>query len=140
MHAGGVVGSSAGTLRPVADLSVWDDAPRMHEGGIAGNERRAVLEVGEEVVRADNPRHIRNYEGATRAVDAQVKVNVITPPGVQVERQEQRQGIDGRELDIVLRMAEERVAAGIASGSGPGARALKSRGVNLSGNLARSGR
>jgi hypothetical protein len=63
-----------------------------------------------------------------------MKVIVNAPPGTQVARQNQ---IDDGTLELWLEMAEERVASGIASGTGKGARALKSRGLRLDGTLPR---
>ena len=55
------------------------------------------------------------------------------PVAAKAERTE---GPDGREL---LRITLDAVAADIAGGGGRVARAMKSRGLNLSGNLARRG-
>lgn len=66
-HSGGVVrpGGQTFTRQIPAGLAMaaGQFAPRYHSGGIAGfkpNEQLAVLEEGEEVLTADNPRHINN--------------------------------------------------------------------------------
>lgn len=66
-HSGGVVrpGGQTFTRSIPAGLAMAaaQYAPRYHSGGIAGfkpNERLAVLEKGEEVLTADDPRHINN--------------------------------------------------------------------------------
>lgn len=66
-HSGGVVrpGGQTFTRSIPAGLAMAaaQYAPRYHSGGMAGfkpNERLAVLETGEEVLTADNPRHINN--------------------------------------------------------------------------------
>jgi tape measure domain-containing protein len=61
-HEGGIVGSSSAPTRSLP-ASAWSMAPRYHTGGISGlapNERPAILQVGEEVLTADDPRHINN--------------------------------------------------------------------------------
>jgi len=60
-HEGGVVGEG-GTPRLV-DPSWFNSALRYHTGGVVGlrpNEMPAVLERGEEVLTADDPRHVNN--------------------------------------------------------------------------------
>lgn len=62
-HEGGVVGAGGGRGRLVAS-SVFAFAPRHHDGytpGIGPGERPAVLQVGEEVLTARDPRHARNF-------------------------------------------------------------------------------
>lgn len=66
-HQGGIAGGPSGSnpTRTVSPL-VFAGAPRLHDGGIAGlkpNEIPTILERGEEVVTADSPRHVNNYEG-----------------------------------------------------------------------------
>lgn len=61
-HTGGVIGGVGGNLRRVSPW-VFQGAQVLHGGGIAGlmpNEVPAVLERGEEVLTADDPRHRRN--------------------------------------------------------------------------------
>lgn len=66
-HGGGVVGRG-GTSRTV-DPRWYAFAPRYHTGGIAGlkpNEVPAVLEKGEEVLTANDPRHRDNLGGGAQ--------------------------------------------------------------------------
>lgn len=68
-HGGGVVGIG-GTRRPV-DPMAWVDARRYHRGGIAGlkaDEVPAILRKGEEVLRANDPRHRDQGGGAAGPV------------------------------------------------------------------------
>ena len=61
-HEGGVVGSSALPMRN-APGDWFAGAPKYHTGGIVGlaaNEQQAILQKGEEVLTADNPRNIVN--------------------------------------------------------------------------------
>lgn len=83
MHTGGVVGS-AGATRAVSPL-VFAGAARYHGGGIAGlkpNEVPAILESGpnaEEVLTADDPRHVRNGgSGGSSSINQKI-VNVFDP-------------------------------------------------------------
>lgn len=65
-HDGGVVGSTAAPTRLV-NPAWFNNARRYHGGGIAGlapGEVPAVLMTGEEVLTADDPRHIKNGGGA----------------------------------------------------------------------------
>jgi hypothetical protein len=66
-HTGGVIGSGAGGggSRSVSP-AVFAGAARMHSGGIAGlrpDEVPTILQRGEEVLTADNPRHVKNQRG-----------------------------------------------------------------------------
>lgn len=79
-HSGGVVSAAGASFTRSIDLSPLAVAlaPRYHSGGIAGlrpNERLSVLEDGEEVLTADNPRHVRNYSGGGLQVTSSVTIN-----------------------------------------------------------------
>lgn len=61
-HSGLVVGYGRAPMRMV-DASWFENAPRYHSGTVVGlghNERAAVVQTGEEILTADNPRHIFN--------------------------------------------------------------------------------
>lgn len=62
-HSGGVVGQAGGARRSV-NPAVFAGAPRMHSGGVVGglaaDERAAILKTGEEVLTRDDPRNILN--------------------------------------------------------------------------------
>ena len=63
-HAGGVIGSS-GLAREVSPL-VFAGAQILHSGGLVGlraNEVPVIAEEGEEMLTADDPRHINNFKG-----------------------------------------------------------------------------
>lgn len=65
-HSGGIVGMNPTFVRDVP-AAAFADAPRFHTGGIFGpRERPAVLELGEEVLRRDDPRH--TFNGGRRAL------------------------------------------------------------------------
>lgn len=70
LHNGGVVGGASGFTKNVGfDSSML---PRYHTGGIAGlkpNEVNAVLEKGEEVITADDSRHVNNGGKASNNVN-----------------------------------------------------------------------
>lgn len=62
LHSGGKVGASIRSGKS-GSAALWAGATRYHSGGKAGfkpNEMPAVLEIGEEVVTQDDPRHIDN--------------------------------------------------------------------------------
>lgn len=64
-HTGGIVGSGQVTGRAV-NPAVFAFAPRYHSGGVAGlrpNEVPSILQAGEEVLTADDPRHAKNFRG-----------------------------------------------------------------------------
>ncbi|MCW2242808.1 phage tail length tape measure family protein [Azospirillum canadense] len=63
LHDGGVVGAGW-TFQRSVDPSVFSGAPRYHTGGIAGDEVPAILQRGEEVLTADDPRHRFNLGAA----------------------------------------------------------------------------
>ena len=61
-HGGGMAGSAGGVQRMVP-AALFASAMRYHSGGIVGlrpNEVPTILEAGEEVLRADDPRHRAN--------------------------------------------------------------------------------
>lgn len=93
-HEGGVVGGAGGTARSLGLGTVMAAAmaglPYYHGGGISGaaglrsNEELAVLEHGEEVLTADNPRHVKNFNSGGGTIgDVSVSVNVQGAQGEQ---------------------------------------------------------
>ena len=90
-HAGGVAGEPGGARRVVAP-EVFAGAGRYHRGGIAGmlrpEEIPAILERGEEVIPARDPRHRANLTAASAAAPT-VIVNIDNrdgPPQREVNR------------------------------------------------------
>ncbi len=80
LHSGGIVGQG-GTPRS-APAALWAKAPRYHSGGvIGGDERAAILQVGEEVLTKSDPRHRRNGGGRSvvNNIDARTFVNATDP-------------------------------------------------------------
>lgn len=77
-HEGGVVGRDG---QPRAALpGWWDNAARMHTGGIAGlrpNEIPAILQEGEEVLTRGDPRHVLNGGGGGDGAGGVKIVNAI---------------------------------------------------------------
>ena len=81
-HSGGIVGAG-GPGRMVSPL-VFAGAPRYHNGGMAGlkpNEVPAILQKGEEVLTANDPRHANN--GGDSGSRGFRVVNVIDPAMVE---------------------------------------------------------
>ncbi|MGE3348206.1 MAG: tape measure protein [Ramlibacter sp.] len=79
-HQGGVVSAGGASFTRALNVSPLAAAlaPRYHVGGIAGmkpGERLSVLQDGEEVLTADDPRHVRNYRGSGVQISSSVTVN-----------------------------------------------------------------
>lgn len=82
-HGGGVVGRTAAPQRALP-AAAWANAPRMHDGGIAGlgaNEVPAILERGEIVV----PKNVGTGRGGGSLTIHQGDLN-ITQPGASMEQ------------------------------------------------------
>lgn len=75
-HRGGIVGAGGAGGSPMrrVDQLLFAAAPRMHMGGLAGNEIPAILERGEEVLTRRDPRHRMNGGGAPI-----INVTFVTP-------------------------------------------------------------
>jgi hypothetical protein len=87
----------------------------------------AMLHKGEAVFPAEfNPFTKGGEMGGRQAV-------VIENHGADIEQREDPNGL----VRLVVKLARQEVAAGIASGQGPEAAALKSRGLNLTGGIQR---
>lgn len=70
LHSGGLVSGSGGTRRNVS-ASWFSGAPKFHSGGLVGvkqDEVPAILQKGEEVLTADDPRHTNNGGAQSGAV------------------------------------------------------------------------
>lgn len=108
-HTGGRVGSG-GTSRRVP-ASVFAGAPRMHRGGLAGDEVPAILQRGEMVI----PRGM-----AARGASGFGKVTVNNYGGGRIETRE-RSGPDGRQLEILVHEAVRRgMSTGLYDGAAGG--------------------
>ena len=80
-HRGGIAGTNSGMSRKVNPM-LFAGAPRYHGGGIAGlqpDEVPAVLEKGEEVLTANDPRHRDNQAGAEGAGGGTRILNILDP-------------------------------------------------------------
>jgi hypothetical protein len=82
-HSGGVVSAAGASFTRSLNLGplALAMAPRYHSGGIAGlkpGERLSVLQDGEEVLTADDPRHVRNYRAGGMQTSIAVTVNGAT--------------------------------------------------------------
>lgn len=127
-HQGGIVGLE-GSARAGVPLSAWIGAPRLHGGGIPGlgaNEVATILERGEEVLTADDPRHRGNLgRGAMPTLKLDVRLIDKTDKGTTI-RAEQGVGPDGApRLDVIVEMAERRMAENVARDRGALSSALK---------------
>jgi hypothetical protein len=83
-HEGGVVGNDNFPTRRVP-AHWFASAPRYHTGtvvGLAPNERAAILQTGEEVLTADNPRHAKNWVGGGAAPDINIRNVLVADPNL----------------------------------------------------------
>lgn len=100
-HSGGVVGTPSGMTRSVSPLA-FSNAVKYHGGGIAGlrpNEVPTILERGEEVLTASDPRHRNNAAGKT-------VVNIIDQresgsPEAEVSRDTDSNGMES--INVLIR-------------------------------------
>lgn len=117
MHAGGIVGG-APTFSKHVHPAYFENAPRFHSGGIAGNEVPIVAQRGEGIF---TPAQMKALGGARQAP---VNVNVINnASGVQATP---RQNPDGS-IDVVIDQVEARMAGRVARGKGPLPKAIDTR-------------
>src|SRR5690625_3673708 len=115
-HSGGIVGQPTAT-RMVSPLA-FAGAPRMHSGGIAGDEVPAILKRGEEVLPENHPRHRNNAGGVN------VSLKVINNAGVEVSAgQAQSDGQGGVSLEVMLDEAVGRRMSRFGSHSNKATRA-----------------
>lgn len=117
-HSGGIVGQPTST-RMVSPL-VFAGAPRMHSGGIAGDEVPAILKRGEEVLPENHPRHRNNAGG----MDVNVSLKIINNAGVEVSAgRAQSDGQGGVSLEVMLDEAVGRQMSRFGSHSNKATRA-----------------
>jgi hypothetical protein len=82
-HDGGIVGQD-GKAR-WAPMDVWAKAKRFHDGGLPGlrsNEVPTILELGEEVLTADDPRHVLNGGATGGSSPNTTIINTIDSPSM----------------------------------------------------------
>lgn len=119
LHRGGVVGNG-GTVAANLNPMMFGAAPRYHAGGFAGlknNEVAAVLERGEEVITANDPRHTRNggrNGGGGGAGDVYLTVENNGEP-MNARTEQSSKGGDTF-IKLILDAAEDRVAGSVGRG------------------------
>jgi len=89
-HTGGIAGSPA--VAHAVPASAFAGAPRYHSGGLAGlkpNEVPAILQRGEEVLTANDPRHRNNFGGGLT-----INMTVVTDNADSFRRSEGQIGFD----------------------------------------------
>lgn len=106
-HTGGVVGAGGGMARTVSPL-LFASAQVLHSGGIAGlasNEVPAILQRGEEVLTADDPRHQRNWRGGASIGAVNVSVSVDGASGGTTQAQGRALGsaLEAAVIDVLER-------------------------------------
>ncbi len=123
-HAGGLIGAAGGMARAVSPL-VFAGAQILHSGGIVGaggvglkkNEVPVIAEVGEEMLTADDPRHVKNYKGAGGVtVNSSVVINGAS--GTADNQRAQAEQLQAMMTATVERWAEtQRRQGGILAGA-----------------------
>ena len=123
-HAGGVIGQASGHAARAVMPMAFAGAQVLHGGGLAGmlsyndlapNERRAVLEVGEEVLPEDSPRHVKNYRGG--GITMQTAITITGASGDEGQQRAAAGQIDGRIRNAIEQWAaDQRRQGGILSG------------------------
>lgn len=111
-HSGGVVGQTAVPTRSVAS-SLFQNAPRYHQGGVAGlkgDEVPAILQKGEMII----PRHTTTQRMSASpnvtVPPAQIQVNVTGGDGNAEVTQRQEGGVNV--IDVVLGEVRKAIAQG----------------------------
>lgn len=92
-HEGGIAGSPSSTR--FVGPGAFMNAPRYHNGGIAGDEVPAILRRGEPVFKSMD--HARQTVGGAR-----VNVTVINNAGVRVQTQEREGANGGVDMDVII--------------------------------------
>jgi len=126
-HDGGEIGSG-GKRTQLVPRHLVARAPRFHDGGrIGSNERVVIAEVGEEMLTADDPRHIKNIRRmagtgggssafSTWAGEMKVEFHLHEGPGVKSETRETRQPDGSLRIDTMVSAVEAQIAGRVARG------------------------
>lgn len=104
LHEGGIVGRD-GKRRSVP-TGTFIGAPRLHRGGLAGDEVPAILRRGEEVITRSDPRHVDNPANDDRSMTIINNFNV--PGGGNISRQSQAEIAAQVGLTVQRAMARNR--------------------------------
>lgn len=115
-HDGGLIGA-AGLSRTVGALA-FAGAQVLHSGGLVGmtpNERPVIAEVGEEMLTADDPRHVKNFRGAPVIGAMTISVNVSVADAVADEAQRAQQLAAGMKAVVETYVTEQMRQGGIFS-------------------------
>lgn len=135
-HIGGLIGSSDGIFRSGLSFSSARiaAAPRFHSGGVIGaDERLLVGKVGEEVLTADDPRHIRNGGAANSAPE----IHIHEAAGSRVSQVQSSN--QGSRIDVFLEQVDGFLARNLIKGSGSLTDALETVGAVSRGRSMRGG-
>ena len=117
-HGGGMAGVNG--ERRWVHSAYFENAPRMHNGGIAGDEVPAILKRGEPVFR--NFEHARQVVGGSNARPImQVSVQNHGPSEPEV-----RQSDDGMSIEVVIPALENAMAGRMSRGQGSLGRTARS--------------
>lgn len=108
-HTGGIVGLPSGSGAKSVPSHVFANAPKFHSGGMAGglanNEVPAILQHGEEVLTAGDPRHRKNGgRGFSGGGGHTINVTIQTPDANSFRKSETQTAAQlGRAVSIANR-------------------------------------
>jgi phage-related minor tail protein len=122
-HSGGVINGLGSAARAVSPL-VFAGAQILHSGGIAGatslglasNEVPAILQRGEEVLTANDPRHRNNYGGGPLIGNVNITVSLDGGGAGDVTTEEARQLGAGLKTAVAQYVAEQMRPGGLLAG------------------------
>ena len=106
-HTGGIAGSGASKMSRNVSPAVFAGAPKYHNGGVAGlkpNEVPTVLERGEEVLTANDPRHVNNQGNSQNgggAVQPMIMQNQLAIGDDNIKEMLNREGSVDALIDII---------------------------------------
>lgn len=158
-HEGGIVGAGSNDNRFVP-ARVVAQAPRFHRGGLVSGERVIIAEDDEEVLTADNPRHISNIrraaggspslrfgaagsgnafgDGSAAPVPV-VNFTIHEAPGTRADVSQRTEANGSLSFDVVVRQIEDAIGGNVASGKGAVFAGVAKRfGLNAAAGLGRS--
>lgn len=109
-HSGGVVGQGFSGMSRAVSPAVFGLATRYHTGGIAGlrpNERPIIVEEGEEILTATDPRHRNNGGGVSAIKNLAINISVSGADGAPAEQQNSAQMLKNMILATVQQWAAQ---------------------------------
>lgn len=135
-HTGAVIGHAGGWLRSGMNFSAEQiaAAPRFHTGGLIGRDERLLVgKVGEEVLTADDPRHVNNRAGQAP------QIHIHEAAGARVSEVKSNSNNGRSSIEIFLEQADGYLARNLIKGQGSLTNALETVGAISRGRSTRGG-